>query len=232
MKKVLFLIGVIIYLPAVLDTNIIDMGEFFWKYIFVSSYLLIALSITCELVEDNRIRKYFIALLGFLYLGSVTCKNLSLYKVEATMIILFVIYLIIVTIILFYKDINKLMLFTIPILVWDITFYYNTFLVDSENFSYLTYTKFKTFFLVALLVIGVVNLVTLFIAKENKVKTKNSISYTFLGFFLPLIGIILYAVQKRKKPLIAISAGKGALISMMLYVPFIHIFYRITYGLY
>lgn len=39
-----------------------------------------------------------------------------------------------------------------------------------------------------------------------------SIGFAILGFFIPLIGLILYLVWKDKTPLKAKSAGKGALI--------------------
>ena len=36
--------------------------------------------------------------------------------------------------------------------------------------------------------------------------------YAVLGFFIPIVGLILYLVSKDKTPLKAKSAGKGALI--------------------
>lgn len=39
-----------------------------------------------------------------------------------------------------------------------------------------------------------------------------STGYAVLGFFIPLVGLILYLVNKDKTPLKAKSAGKGALI--------------------
>ena len=51
-----------------------------------------------------------------------------------------------------------------------------------------------------------------------------SVGYAILGFFLPLIGFILYLTWKREFPLRARSAGKGTLIGVIfgfVYVIFI-----------
>ncbi len=45
-----------------------------------------------------------------------------------------------------------------------------------------------------------------------------NIGWGFLGFFFPLIGLILYLVWKDDKPLSAHVAGKGALISVIISV--------------
>ena len=45
---------------------------------------------------------------------------------------------------------------------------------------------------------------------------KKSPGFGVLGFFFPLIGLILYCVWKDKTPLKAKSAGKGALIGFIL----------------
>ena len=42
-----------------------------------------------------------------------------------------------------------------------------------------------------------------------------STAFAILGFFFPLIGLILWAVNKDKTPLKANSAGKGALIGFI-----------------
>ncbi|MBP3291914.1 MAG: zinc ribbon domain-containing protein [Clostridia bacterium] len=47
---------------------------------------------------------------------------------------------------------------------------------------------------------------------------KKSPGFGVLGFFFPLIGLILYCVWKDKTPLKAKSAGKGALIGFILEV--------------
>ena len=41
-----------------------------------------------------------------------------------------------------------------------------------------------------------------------------------LGFCIPLVGLILYLVWKGEKPRTAKAAGKGALISVIIYVVF------------
>ena len=43
-----------------------------------------------------------------------------------------------------------------------------------------------------------------------------SLGYAFLGFFFPVVGLILYIVWKDQSPLKAKSAGKGALIAVIL----------------
>lgn len=57
---------------------------------------------------------------------------------------------------------------------------------------------------------------------EEKKKTANadapSTGLALLGFFFPLIGLILYCVFKSDEPLKAHSAGKGALIGVIVYV--------------
>ncbi len=45
-----------------------------------------------------------------------------------------------------------------------------------------------------------------------------SIGYLFLGFFIPIVGIILYFIWKGLKPKSAKQAGLGAIINIMLYV--------------
>ena len=44
--------------------------------------------------------------------------------------------------------------------------------------------------------------------------------WAVLGFFIPLVGLILYLVNKDKTPLKAKSAGKGALIGFIVSVVF------------
>ena len=47
-----------------------------------------------------------------------------------------------------------------------------------------------------------------------------SFGYALLGFLIPLIGLILWLVEKDKTPLRAKSAGKGALVGTILSVVF------------
>lgn len=47
-----------------------------------------------------------------------------------------------------------------------------------------------------------------------------SFGWAVLGFFVPLVGLILYLVWKNEKPLTARRAGKGALISVIVSVVF------------
>jgi uncharacterized membrane protein YvbJ len=48
-----------------------------------------------------------------------------------------------------------------------------------------------------------------------------------LGFFIPLVGLILYLVWRDDKPLSAKSAGQGALISFLISVFFYFIYFFI-----
>lgn len=47
-----------------------------------------------------------------------------------------------------------------------------------------------------------------------------NMGFAVLGFFIPLVGLILYLVYKDKTPLKAKSAGKGALIGFIVSVVF------------
>jgi hypothetical protein len=52
------------------------------------------------------------------------------------------------------------------------------------------------------------------------VNDKPSFGIALVGFFFPLIGLILYVVWKPTTPLRAKSAGKGALIAIILSIVF------------
>lgn len=47
----------------------------------------------------------------------------------------------------------------------------------------------------------------------NLNEDKKSFGFALLGFFLPIVGLVLYIVWKDTMPLKASSAGKGALVS-------------------
>lgn len=56
---------------------------------------------------------------------------------------------------------------------------------------------------------------------ENKVgqlSDKSSEGFAILGFFIPIVGLILYLVYEHKQPKRAKSAGKGALIGFIVIV--------------
>lgn len=57
-------------------------------------------------------------------------------------------------------------------------------------------------------------------ASASGVHDAPSFGVALLGFFIPLVGIILYFVWKPATPLRAKSAGKGALVSIILNVIF------------
>ena len=54
-------------------------------------------------------------------------------------------------------------------------------------------------------------------AQDNKViqNDASSFGWAVLGFFFPIVGLILYLVWKDSTPLKAKSAGKGALVSVI-----------------
>lgn len=50
---------------------------------------------------------------------------------------------------------------------------------------------------------------------QSKEEDKPSTGYAILGFFIPLAGLVLWLVWKDEYPLRAKSAGKGALINLV-----------------
>jgi hypothetical protein len=52
----------------------------------------------------------------------------------------------------------------------------------------------------------------------NPTNDRPSMGYAVLGFFFPVVGLILWLIWKDPKPLTAKSAGKGALIGVILQV--------------
>jgi len=63
----------------------------------------------------------------------------------------------------------------------------------------------------------------------NNVVDNGGIGYAFLGFFFPVVGLILYLVWKDNKPKSAKSVGKGALISVIVGVIF-YVLLMILFG--
>lgn len=51
---------------------------------------------------------------------------------------------------------------------------------------------------------------------QSSIEDKDNIGWGVLGFFIPLIGLILYLVWRDSKPKAAKIAGKGALIGFVL----------------
>ncbi len=70
-------------------------------------------------------------------------------------------------------------------------------------------------------------------AQENKSiqaeEDKGGFGWGFLGFCIPVVGLILYLIWKGEKPLTAKAAGKGALISVIASAVF-YIIYAIILG--
>ena len=57
----------------------------------------------------------------------------------------------------------------------------------------------------------------------------SSFGWAFLGFCIPVVGLVLYLVWKDSTPLKAKSAGKGALVSVIVSVIF-YVIYAIIIG--
>ena len=67
------------------------------------------------------------------------------------------------------------------------------------------------------------------VAQTPAVDDAPNMGFAVLGFFLPLVGLILYLIWKDKTSLKAKSAGKGALIGVGVSVA-LSIFYSIVIG--
>lgn len=67
---------------------------------------------------------------------------------------------------------------------------------------------------------------------KNKEGDSSDIGFGILGFFVPLVGLILYLIWYKEYPLRAKAAGKGALISTIVYVAFIIIYLVIVFALF
>ncbi len=62
----------------------------------------------------------------------------------------------------------------------------------------------------------------------NQIANNGNIGWGILGFFIPLIGLILYLVWKDTRPKDSSYAGKGALISVIINVALTVIIYIIV----
>ena len=54
------------------------------------------------------------------------------------------------------------------------------------------------------------------VANTSFANDKRSLAYALIGFFFPIVGLIIWLMWKDSSPLKAKSAGKGALISVIL----------------
>ena len=63
----------------------------------------------------------------------------------------------------------------------------------------------------------------------NTAGDSSSFGFALLGFCIPIVGLILYLVWKDTSPLKAKSAGKGALVSVIVGVVF-YVIYAIVIG--
>ena len=52
-------------------------------------------------------------------------------------------------------------------------------------------------------------------SSTNVSKDSSSFTFAILGFFIPIVGLILFLIYEEKKPKRAKSAGKGALIGFI-----------------
>ena len=64
----------------------------------------------------------------------------------------------------------------------------------------------------------------------NNADDAPSAGMAFLGFFIPLVGFIVYLMNHDTKPLLAKSAGKGALFGFVFGIVFIGIIYGVILG--
>lgn len=64
----------------------------------------------------------------------------------------------------------------------------------------------------------------------NKIVDNGGFFWSLLGFFIPVVGLILYCVWKKERPNTAKSVGKGALISVIIGFV-IYIIVMILFGL-
>jgi uncharacterized Tic20 family protein len=53
--------------------------------------------------------------------------------------------------------------------------------------------------------------------KITATEEENVFGYSLLGFFIPIVGLVLYLIWQTDKPKQAKAAGKGALISVIIY---------------
>ena len=60
---------------------------------------------------------------------------------------------------------------------------------------------------------------------NNVQRNDGNIGWGFLGFFVPVIGLVLFCVWKDEQPLNAKYAGMGALISTILSVVFVVLYF-------
>ncbi|MDO9629675.1 MAG: zinc ribbon domain-containing protein [Acholeplasmataceae bacterium] len=56
-------------------------------------------------------------------------------------------------------------------------------------------------------------------------ESESTVGYAVLGFFVPIVGLILYLIWMDERPKAAKSAGKGALISVIVYGAFFVLYF-------
>jgi hypothetical protein len=62
------------------------------------------------------------------------------------------------------------------------------------------------------------------VAKKLTVEEGSTTGYGILGFFIPIVGLILYLLWQTERPKAAKSAGKGALIGFVINIVFSIVF--------
>ena len=62
------------------------------------------------------------------------------------------------------------------------------------------------------------------------VEDQGNVGWTILGFFIPIVGLILFLVWKDSKPVSAKQAGKGALISVIIEVVLYILIFALVLG--
>lgn len=66
--------------------------------------------------------------------------------------------------------------------------------------------------------------------KTTNIVDNGGIGWAFLGFFFPVVGLILYLVWKDNKPKSAKFAGKGALISVIVGI-IVYVLFMLLFGI-
>lgn len=68
-----------------------------------------------------------------------------------------------------------------------------------------------------------------FAPADDKNKTERSFGISVLTFFFPIIGLILYLVWRNSREGLAISAGKGALVSLSVSYPILGLIFFLAF---
>lgn len=68
-----------------------------------------------------------------------------------------------------------------------------------------------------------------YVAPQQPAVDTGSFGWAVLGFFIPLVGLILFLVWKNEKPLSAKKAGIGAIVGVVAYIVFWIVYYLLLF---